>query len=38
MCLGLSRGFWWMLGVIVLVTVAAVLLPRLYKVALLGSG
>ncbi|MEZ5828771.1 MAG: hypothetical protein R3D01_10540 [Hyphomicrobiales bacterium] len=38
MRLGLSRSFWWMLAVIVLVTVAAVLLPRLYKVALLGSG
>lgn len=38
MRLGLSRSFWLMLAVIVLVTAAGIVLPRLYRVALLGSG
>jgi CubicO group peptidase (beta-lactamase class C family) len=38
MRLGLSRNFWLMLAVIVLVTAAGIGLPRLYRVALLASG
>jgi len=35
---GLSRSFWLMLAAIVLITAAAIVLPRVYRVALLGSG
>jgi CubicO group peptidase (beta-lactamase class C family) len=35
---GLSRSFWLMLAAIVLVTAGAIVLPRVYRVALLGSG
>src|SRR5665811_43939 len=38
MRLGLSRNFWLMLAAIAVVTAAAIELPRLYRVALLGSG
>jgi len=38
MRLGLSRNFWLMLAAIAVVTAAAIALPRLYRVALLGSG
>jgi CubicO group peptidase (beta-lactamase class C family) len=38
MRLGFSRRFWLMLAVILLVTAGAIVLPRLYRVALLGSG
>ena len=38
MRLGLSRSFWLMLATIVLVTAGAIVLPRVYRVALLGSG
>ncbi len=38
MRLGLARSFWFLLAVIVLVTVAGVALPRVYRIALLGSG
>jgi len=35
---GLSRSFWLMLAAIILITAGAVVLPRVYRVALLGSG
>ncbi len=35
---GLSRSFWLMLSVIVLVTAAAIAIPQVYRIALLGSG
>ncbi len=35
---GLSRSFWLMLAAIVLVTAGAIVVPRVYGVALLGSG
>lgn len=35
---GLSRSFWLMLAVFVLVTAAAIAIPQVYRVALLGSG
>ena len=38
MALGLSRGFWVTLAVILVVTAATILLAPLYRVALLGSG
>ena len=38
MLLGLSRSFWVMLAAIVVVTVTGVVLPRVYRIALLGSG
>ncbi len=38
MFLGLSRNFWFMLALIVLVTAAGIVGPRLYRMALLGSG
>ncbi len=38
MVLGLSRGFWVTLVVILVVTAATILLVPLYRVALLGSG
>ncbi|MGK2923017.1 MAG: serine hydrolase domain-containing protein [Methyloceanibacter sp.] len=38
MRLGLSRSFWLMLALIALLTAAAIGLPRLYRMALLGSG
>ena len=38
MRLGLSRFFWFMLVAVVLVTAAGVVLPRVYRIALLGSG
>jgi CubicO group peptidase (beta-lactamase class C family) len=38
MFLGLSRSFWSMLAVIILVTAAGIVGPRLYRMALLGSG
>jgi CubicO group peptidase (beta-lactamase class C family) len=38
MLLGLSRGFWVMLAVVLVVTAGAIVLPRAYRVALLASG
>jgi len=38
MFLGLSRRFWLMLAAVVVVTAGAIALPRVYLVALLGSG
>jgi len=38
MLLGLSRRFWLAVGLIVVVTAAAILLPRISRIALLGSG
>lgn len=38
MRLGLSRNFWLMLAAIVLVTAAAIVSPRIYRMALVGSG
>jgi CubicO group peptidase (beta-lactamase class C family) len=38
MRLGLSRSFWWMLVMLIVVVAGALVLPRLYHVALLGSG
>jgi len=38
MRLGLSRNFWLILVAIVLVTAAAIVSPRLYRMALVGSG
>jgi len=38
MFIGLSRNFWFMLVAIAVVTAAAIGLPRVYRVALLGSG
>ena len=38
MRLGLSRNFWLTLAAILVVTAAAIVLPRLYRVALTGSG
>src|SRR5680860_1342106 len=38
MFLGLTRRFWLMLAVILVVTAGAILLPRVYRVALLASG
>ena len=38
MRLGLSRTFWLTLAAILVVTVAAIVLPRLYRLALTGSG
>src|SRR5680860_1914915 len=38
MLLGLSRTFWLMLAAVAVVTAGAIALPRVYRVALLGSG
>lgn len=38
MRLGLSRSFWFMLAAILLVTAGAIVGPRIYPTALLGSG
>ncbi|HSM20389.1 MAG TPA: hypothetical protein VK844_08480, partial [Hyphomicrobiales bacterium] len=38
MRLGLPRNFWLALVAILIVTAAGIVLPRLYRVALLGSG
>jgi CubicO group peptidase (beta-lactamase class C family) len=38
MFLGLTRKFWAMLAVVLLVTAGAIVLPRVYRVALLASG
>lgn len=38
MLLGLSRSFWLMLLAVLLVTTGAIVLPRVYRVALLASG